>query len=98
MPQPKRSSTQYQRDHAAHLAINALAAKIARAQAHDIEVILTLRTRPPRKLRGLIESRRIDRSRKYTGTADGSSNLIVRVGGEEIALERVGDIRRPAPG
>lgn len=73
--------------------MNALATKVARAQAYDIPVVLVLRTRPVRKLRGKVESRRIDPRRKLTG-ADGESNLLVRVAGEEVALEHVSEIRR----
>lgn len=91
MPTPRKPEPH--RDRAARLAINALAVKVTRAQAHDIPVVLVLRTRPVRKLRGKIESRRVDPYRKLTGS-DGESNLLVRVAGEEVALEHVSEIRR----
>lgn len=70
-----------------------LAANVAKAQAHGWPVVLTLRERPPRKVRGRISARRIDARRKMTGR-DGESNLLVVIEGEEISLERISEIHR----
>lgn len=78
---------------AARAAINDMAAKVAKAQAHGWLVALTLRERPPRKVRGVIEARHIDKHRRLTGR-DGESNVLVVIAGEEIALERIAVIAR----
>lgn len=94
-----RSRTpQHARDRHAHLAINAMAAKVARAQAMGWQVTATLRTRPVRKVQGVIELRRVDPHRRLSG-ADGESNLLVTIAGEEIPLEKIAEIarRREAP-
>lgn len=90
---PTRRKEKPLRNRAAHLAINALAAKVAKAQAHDMEIVLVLRTRPERRVRGKVEARRIDKTRVLSGD-DGESNLLVKIDGEEIAMERIAEIRR----
>jgi hypothetical protein len=82
-----------ERDWPAHLAINALAAKVGRAQATDTPIVLVLRGRGERKVRGLVESKRIDRKRRLSGR-DGESNLLIKVDGEEHPLESIREIRR----
>lgn len=74
-------------------AINVLAAKIALAQGHGWAVTLTLHGRERRKVRGHIEARIIDRSRRMTGR-DGESNLLVQIAGEQIPMERIAEIAR----
>lgn len=73
----------------------ALAWQVAKAQSQDLPIVLTLRERPPRKVRGVIEARRIDKHRRMTGR-DGESNLLVVIAGEEIPLERIAEIHRQA--
>lgn len=90
---PTRRSEKPRRDRKAHFAINALAAKVAEAQAHDTPIVLVLRTRDKRRLKGTVESRRID-PRKVLRGHDGESNLLVKIAGEEIPLEHVAEIRR----
>lgn len=90
----KGKRPEHPRDRKAHLAINDLASKVARAQAHDLTVVLVLRTRPQRKVRGKIERRSIDKRRQMTGR-DGESNLLVQIAGESISLESIAEIRRP---
>lgn len=99
MPAAKGKGKQpdHPRDRKAHLAINDIAAKVARAQAHDLTIVLVLRTRPQRKVRGKVEARHIDHGRKLTGR-DGESNLIVQIADEEVPLESIAEIRRPREG
>jgi hypothetical protein len=94
MAPPRKAKPKPERDYRARLAINALAAKVAKAQAHDMAIVLVLRERPPRKVRGKVELRRIDPNHRMTGR-DGESNLIIKIAGEEIALEHISEIRRP---
>lgn len=90
---PTRKRADPKRDRSARLAINALAARAAKAQAHDIPIVLVLRTRDKRHVKGVIEARRVDPTRVLRGD-DGESNLLLRVAGEEYALERIAEIRR----
>lgn len=90
---PTRRKAEPHRGRAARLHINHLAIKVARAMSYDLPIVLVLRTRPERRVRGLIESKRIDPQKILRGD-DGESNLLVRINGEEIALERIADIRR----
>lgn len=84
-------STQRQRDRRASLAMSALAIRSAQAMSHGAEVVVTLRTRPVRKLTGCITRRGIRRQWKATGV-DGESNLEIDIAGETVPLERVSSI------
>lgn len=89
---PPRKGTP-SRNRAALIAVNAMAVKVAKAQGHDWPVTLTLRGREKRKVRGRIEARSIDPSRGFQ-LNDGESNLLVRIAGESIPLERIVSIAR----
>jgi hypothetical protein len=84
---------EHRRASAERIAINQMASKTAMAQARGWVVAVTLRERPPRKVRGVISARRIDKRRRLTGR-EGESNLLVVIGDEEIPLEKISEIAR----
>lgn len=71
--------------------LNWLAVLVARAMAHRLLVVVTLRSRPVRVVRGVISMRRRD---GRPTVPLGESNLIFTIDGEDVPLERVASIRR----
>jgi hypothetical protein len=61
--------------------------------SYDVEVVVTLRTRPVRKLKGRITRRAIRNGWKATGR-DGESSLEIDIAGETVPLEGVLSIER----
>lgn len=71
-----------------------LASKIAGSMAHDCEVVLELRTRPKRSVRGKVTRRWIDESVRIPPKSNGQrSNLMIDIAGETIPLERVAVVK-----
>lgn len=73
--------------------LSVLAYRINLSMALDREVVVTLRTRPARTVRGRVTRKRIDKAKKIDPKRRDRSNLIVTIGGEEFEVERMSDVR-----
>lgn len=73
--------------------LSVLAWKLALSMSLDREVVVTLRTRPARTVRGRVTCRRQDPRKKIDPKRKDRSNLWVTIGGEEFEVERMSEVR-----
>lgn len=73
--------------------LSIFAHRLAESQARGWDVVVTLRTRPARTVRGVVTYRRRDPGKKIDPKQRNRSNLLVTVAGEELAVERMSDVR-----
>lgn len=75
------------------VSLSVLAYRLTLSMSYGREVVVMLRTRPARTVRGKVASKRIDERKKIDPKARDRSNLLVTIAGEEFEVERMSDVK-----
>lgn len=74
--------------------LGVFAHRLAEAMSLDCDAVVTLRTRPPRTVRGKVTYRRQDPGKRIDPhKRQDRSSLLVTVDGQELEVERMSDVR-----
>lgn len=67
--------------------------KLALAMSLDREVVVELRTRPKRTVKGKVTHRTRDAARRIEGSKEERSNVVVTIDGEDFDVERMSSVK-----